>query len=143
MIPIAGETDSGIPFFVWTQRFVNSLARRGHYTGWAFLRPSGERAVAADFRDNIFSKLETIQATTSLIDPQCDIWEDYGVQRSGRRFFTTHCTIKGVPPHLIELQARWSTDRANGERTVQRTMIHLYSEVRNMKEVLILPSRSC
>ena len=77
-----------------------------------------------------------IQATTTLIDPACDIWEDYGVQRSGRRFFTTTCNIMGVELHLIELQARWQTDRANGGRTVQHTMAHTYSEVRNMKEVL-------
>ena len=143
MIPIAGETDSGIQFFLWTQRFVNKLADSGLYEGWAFKDSNGDRAVAADYRHNIFTKLETIQSTTTLIDPRCDVWEDYGIQRSGRRFFTTQCTIKGVPPHLIELQARWSTDRANGERSVQRTMIHLYSEVRNMKEVLIIPSRSC
>ena len=143
MIPIAGTTDSGIEFFTWAQRFVNRLADEGLYKGWAFQSPNGDRAVASDYRNNIFSKLEIIQSTTTLIDPRCNIWEDYGIQRSGRRFFTTHTTMKGVPPHLIELQARWSTDRANGERTVQRTMIHLYSEVRNMKETLILPSRSC
>ena len=49
----------------------------------------------------------------------------------------------GVLPFLIELQARWQTDRANGERTVQRTMIHTYSEIRNMKETLKKPSQAC
>jgi len=49
----------------------------------------------------------------------------------------------GVKPHLIELQARWQTDRANGERSVQRTMIHTYSEVRNMKKTLVEPSQAC
>ena len=88
-------------------------------------------------------KLEEIQATTNLIDPDCDIWEDYGIQRSGRRFFTTHTIKMGVKPMLIKLQARWSTDRARGERSVQRTMIHNYAEVRNIKDTLKQPSQAC
>jgi len=143
MIPIAGVTNSGNNFLRLMQRFIRALAKEGTHEGWAFQRPNGTRAKASDYRVNIFTKLEIIQATTTLIDPECDIWEDYGVQRSGRRFFTTHCTNMGVKPHLIELQARWQTDRANGDRSVQRTMIHTYSEVRNMKETLIKPSKVC
>ena len=143
MIPIAGTTQSGIRFFSWTQRFIVHLGRKGLVNGWAFQRADGRRAVAGDYRRNIFSRLEAIQATTTLIDPDVDIWEEYGVQRSGRRFFTTHCTNMGVEPHLIEVQARWQTDRANGERSVQRTMLHTYSEVRNMKDSLIQPSLHC
>jgi hypothetical protein len=143
MIPIAGTTNSGIQFFRWTQRFVIRLSREGITEGWAFQSRDGTRAKASEYRDNIFSKLEIIQATTTLIDPECNVWDDYGVQRSGRRFFTTHCTNMGVQPHLIELQARWQTDRANGERTVQRSMLHTYSEVRNMKDTLLQPSRAC
>jgi hypothetical protein len=141
MIPIAGTTNSGITFFVWTQRFVSKLARMGIKEGWAFQRSDGSRAKASDYKENIFTKLETIQATSSLIDPECNVWDDFGIQRSGRRCFTTVCTIRGIAAHWIELQARWATDRANGKRSVQRTMIHLYSEVRNMKEILIKPSQ--
>ena len=84
-----------------------------------------------------------MQATTTLIDPGCSVWDEYGIQRSGRRFFTTRCTNMKVDKHDIELQCRWSTDRANGVRTVQRSMIHNYSEVRNMKQALIHPSKAC
>ena len=142
MIPIAGTTDSGIPFFEWTQRFVVRLGMDGIDEGWAFQRPDGSRALASDYRDNIFSKLEIIQATTTLIDPECNIWDDFGIQRSGRRFFTTYAIICGVATFLIELQARWSTDRANGERSVKRSMIHTYAEVRNMKDTLKQPSQA-
>ena len=58
-------------------------------------------------------------------------------------FLTTHATLMGVPPHVLELQMRWSTDRAAGARTVQRSMVHTYSEVRNMKESLKQPSQVC
>ena len=143
MIPIAGTTDSEIPFFTWTRRFINSLAKEVIQEGWAFQRPNGERGMAGDYREEIFTKLEQIQATTTLIDPDCNIWDAYGMQRSGRCFLTTHATNEGVSPHDIELQCRWSTDRAKGERSVQRSMLHTYSEIRNMKEALIRPSKAC
>ena len=101
------------------------------------------RALASDFRTNIFEKLEFIQSTTTLINPGCEIWEDYGVQHSGRRFFTTHTKNMGVKKHMIELQARWMVDHTNGSRAVQRSMIHTYSEMRNMKDALIKPSKAC
>lgn len=143
LIPIAGTTKSGIRFFKWTQRFIGRLAMEGLTEGWAFRKPDGvTRAVAADYKNNIFGKLKEIQASTNLIDPLCNIEEDYGIQRSGRRFFTTQCIIRGIPETEINLQCRWQTDRAKGERTIQRSMLQTYAEVRNMKEVLIRPARS-
>jgi len=133
MIPIAGTTFSGIRFFNWTQRFVRRLALDGFEEGWAFRRADGSRAKASDYQENIFCKLEIIQATTTLID----------IQRSRRRFFTTRCTKMKVDEHDIELQCRWSTDRANGVRNAQRSMIHNYSEVQNMVQALIRPSKAC
>jgi len=141
MIPIAGRTKSGIRFFQWTLRFVERLEVEGFVEGWAFRRPNGDRAKAADYRDNIFTKLEKLQATTNLIDPDCSVWDDYGVQRSGRQFFTTICTIRKIPKHVVELQCRWSADRKKGVGAVQRSMIHIYSEVRNMIECLVRPSK--
>ena len=70
MIPIAGTTNSGIKFFCWTQRFLVKLGSIGKTDGWAFERGDGSRAKASDFAENIFSKLEVIQATTTLIDPE-------------------------------------------------------------------------
>ena len=89
MVPVVGVTHSGIPFFRWAQRFVCKLASLGREDGWAFKRPDGTRAMASRYRANIFKKLEVIQATTLLIEPNCEIWDAYGVQRSGRRFFVT------------------------------------------------------
>ena len=143
MIPIAGVTNSGIRFFRWTQRFVGRLAQLGRTDGWAFQRSDGTRAKAAEYTEDIYQRLEHIQETTSLIDPDTDVRAEYGAQRSGRRFLTTHATNKGVKPHIIELQCRWQTDRAKGERSVNRSMIHLYSEVRNMKASLMQPSLVC
>ena len=142
MIPIDGTTRLGIQFFEWTKRFVVRLSQEELDQGWAFRRPKGTRALAKDYRENIFSKLEILQKTTDLIDPDCKVWQDFGVQQSVRRWFTTECTRQGVDKNLVELQCRWSTDRDNGERTAQRSMIHTYSEVRNTKDVLVRPSKA-
>lgn len=142
IIPIAGTTRSGIPFFVWTQRFVGALQRKGITEGWAFQRRDGSRALASDYRTNIFGKLEMIQQNTNLIEKDVDVWEEYGVQRSGRRFFVTECQVRKIPQSVIEAQCRWRTERTKGKQRVARSMMQLYSEVRNMKSVLIQPSKA-
>ena len=65
-----------------TQRFIACLYHKGETPRWAFKGPHGKRAVAADFRDLFFEKLQIIQDTTDLIDSQCQVWNDYGIQRS-------------------------------------------------------------
>ena len=52
-------------------------------------------AHAAEYMEDIFVRLEYIQATTSLIDPECDVQSECGAQRSGRCFLTTQATNKG------------------------------------------------
>ena len=96
MIPIVGTTNLGIPFFKWTQQFICGLAQKGIYDAWAFTLPNDARAKASDYRNNIFSKLELIQATATLIDPDCNVCTAFGMQRSGRRFFTTQTIIMSV-----------------------------------------------
>ena len=113
----------------WTQRFVARLELANGTQGWAFQRESGTKAKASDYRVDIFSWLEKIQAHIALIDKDCNIWAEYGVQRSGQRFFTTHCTNKRVPRHEIELQCRWQVNRATGHRTVSCSTIHTYYEI--------------
>lgn len=144
MIPIAGTTDHGIRFFLWTQRFIGRLAVEGWTSGWAFRKEDGKkRAVASDYRENIFKKLEFLQGTTNLIDPACTVWDDFGIQRSGRRFLDTHCLNMGISETDLAIHCRWHQDRAKGERTVQRSMIQTYAEVRNMKKTLLRPSQAC
>ena len=142
-IPIAGVTGSGVCIFDWTQRFIARLEIANRVDGWAFRKPDGHtRAKAADYADNLFKKLEHIQDTTNLIDQRCEVRNDYGMQRSGRRFFDTECINQKVAKLDIEFQCRWSTDRANGNRSVHRSMVHTYAEIRNMKTTLIRPSRT-
>ena len=110
MVTIAGTTHSGINFSAWTQRFLGCLAVEGYKDGWADKRPNGDKEKASDYRNDNFTKLGKILATTSLINPDYNIWDDYGVQPSGCRCSTTVCTIRNIPKRLIELQCRWCSD---------------------------------
>jgi len=56
-------------------------------------RAGGLRAKALDYKQDIFSRLETIQSSTNLIDNNWDIWTEFGVQRSGSLLFTTHYSL--------------------------------------------------
>ena len=143
IIPIAGVTKSGIEFFKWTQRFVMLQLQQSRVEGWAFLDESGGRAKASDYRDQIFEKLVIIQeARPDLIDPAVDVYEAYGVQRSGRRFFDTECRIRGVKPKDIEAQCRWIRDRAAKGNPAPRDMVDCYTEYKHMRKVLLRPSQA-
>jgi len=51
---------------------------------WGLQRTGGSWAVAGDYRDSIFTKLEHLQITTMLIKVRNNVWQTYGVQNSGR-----------------------------------------------------------
>lgn len=141
VIPIAGTTKSGVEFFKWAQRFTFLLVQSGRTSGWAFARADGVRAKASDYRNTIFSELEQIQnERPDLIDSQIDIWEDYGIQRSGRRFFDTACRLRGVAKTDIEAQCRWMKDRQARGNPVARDMVDCYTEYSLMKPALLRPS---
>ena len=110
----------------------------GRVDGWLFRKSDGVgRALASDYAENIYAKLEKLQTTTTLIDLGCDVREDYGAQRSARRFFDTQCLNMKVSPTDIKFQCRWRTDRAKGGKSVKRTLLHTYAEVQNMKTTLL------
>jgi hypothetical protein len=105
----------------------------GRPYGWMGISEGGWfKSKSIGLKQDIFSRLETIQSSTNLIDNNWDIWTEFGVQRSGSLLFTTHCTDRGMPWHEIALQCHWETDCANSERSVNRSMIHTYSEMRNI-----------
>lgn len=143
VIPIAGTTDSGVQFFKWAQRFCFHLVSAGRTFGWAFARSSGARAKASDYKEIIFSELESIQEECpGLIDSQVDVWDAYGIQRSGRRFFDTTCRLRGVAKSDIEAQCRWMKDRQARGNPVARDMVDCYTEYRLMKPSLLRPSQA-
>ena len=142
VIPIAGTTDSGLEFFKWTQRFVYCQTKAGRSEGWAFVANDGKRAKASLYQSEIFVKLIDIQERRpDLIDPILDVYEDYGIQRSGRRSFDTECRLRGVKKEDIEAQCQWILERDAQGVPAPRDMVDCYSEYRHMRETLLKPSQ--
>ena len=134
VVPIASLTDSGIPFLKWTKRVVRRLEEEGLTSHWMFVDESGTRATASRYQDEIFTRLEDIQQRRpDLIEPSCDVREDYGVQRSGRRFLRTVAKIRGVPDDLVELLCRWSTDKNRQGRAKFSSMEAAYLDYRQAR----------
>ena len=77
-----------------------------------------------------------------LVDPSVEVYEAYGIQRSGRRFFDTECQIAGVSKSDIEAQCRWIQDRAAKGIPVPKDMVACYSDYRHMRPVLLRPSQA-
>lgn len=143
VIPIAGTTNSGIQFFLWAQRFVAFHILSGTHEGWAFHRPDGSRAKASDYSEHILSRLVKIQeARPDLIDPAIDVWDAYGMQRSGRRFFDTTCRLMNVSDSDIKAQCRWISERTARGAPIARDMVDLYTEYKHMKKALLRPSKA-
>ncbi|KAL3768358.1 hypothetical protein ACHAWO_006761 [Cyclotella atomus] len=81
IIPIAGVTGSGIRVFEWAQRVVRRLELVGRIDGWMFRKRDGvQRALAGDYAENIYRKLEYLRQTTNLINPGCNIRKGYRIQ---------------------------------------------------------------
>eukprot|EP00978_Attheya_sp_CCMP212_P042985 scaffold272432_cov42-Attheya_sp.AAC.1 len=65
----------------------------GRTTGYLFVNVrTGRRAECSLYKPDVFAKLEEFQRLhPELIEPGCEVNEEYGMQRSFRRGFDTEC----------------------------------------------------
>jgi len=79
--------------------------------------------------------------TRCVCKPTVDIYEDYGVQRSGRRGFTTYAKNLGFTDPDISLICRWQTERNRGGRAKFSSMVAAYTDYRQAKDARIKISK--
>ncbi len=114
IIPVTSTTKLGIQFYTWMQKFVNRLDYKGRADGWAFIRPNGDGTKATDNCNDIFSKLERIQATTNLIDleyKRCGMTTGLNALNGAASLLSTPTKI--YPSTFAELKYLWQTDIGN------------------------------
>ena len=100
-------TGSGVRVFEWTQQFIRRMELDGCTDGWAFRPADGTtQALSAYYGEDIYCKLEYLQKETKLIEPECDVREEFGTLRLGRRFFHTECLNQQVSITDIKFQCR-------------------------------------
>ena len=84
--------------------------------GWAFYRLDGLRAKVADYRNDIFAKLEQIQQTTTgMIGWDINIWEAYRVYDLGGTFLTHIVGIKTCQSLILRPSAGGQSTGQQGE----------------------------
>eukprot|EP00978_Attheya_sp_CCMP212_P038609 scaffold192798_cov54-Attheya_sp.AAC.1 len=114
VIPIACTTSSGLPNLRWARRMVEKMETLGRTTGYLFVNMKTERrAECSQYKKSIFDKLREIQVSNpELIEPECEIEEEFGMQRSFRRGFDTECRNRGVKEADINAMCRWQVEKA-------------------------------
>jgi len=142
IVPIAGVTKSGLQPLKWGDRLIGALQDEGVTKGWAFCREDGRQAHCADYGETVFSKLEEIQNNRpDLIEQDCKVREEYGLQRSWRRGFASEAANQGVKETDINAQCRWQSEMKTG-RMVFRSMADRYTDYRLNRSRLLKPSRA-
>ena len=114
----------------------------GRSNGWLFQTEDGRKRKGSEFEEDLHIVLETVQKTTSYIDDNVNIREEYGIFRSLRRGATTEAHNQGVPDTVIEMNNRWrKIERAKGKKA-SLTLSQHYTEVKQAVQVLLKFSKA-
>lgn len=128
-VPCCKTTEgSGLTPGLWIQRYVQTLEEMGRCDGYLFGREDGTRASLQEYHDVFYEPLEQVQLThPTLIKPDVDVREEFGIRRSLRRGVTAHALNMEVPEELINTINRWRSKK-DGKGKARR-MIDLYAEL--------------
>lgn len=122
----------------WLTRLLNTLKEKRVKTGRLLTRKLNPPRLG-EFEDDFFRVLETVQATTNLIDKEIDVREEYGLKRSIRRGVSEHTTNMKVPEKVINAMNRWRSDlKAKGPAN----MLDLYTTLEGLVPTLLNYSRA-
>ena len=142
-MPMAIISASGIKGELWTRRFVETRARQGVTTGYAFRRPDGSPARATDYEPGLHSRLCELVSTVGHLLPKLeDIEEKIRFRRSFRRGSNTRAQIKNVPTNVINAVARWSDKERSRGVDVHRLMQEHYLEMKSALPIILSYSGS-
>ena len=135
-IPCAGTTKSGLKPGVWATRYINLLRTMGVEGGYLFSKHEGRKSRLSDFEDEFLEVLEEIQDTCpSLISPELDVRDEYGIWRSLRRGATSHATNCKIPETLIYLINRWRLEKDRQGQSGD--MVTIYTDLEDLIPTLI------
>ena len=131
LMPLAGETKSGLKPRLWIGRAIAALAKEGITRGPLFRTKAGQPIRAGAMEMQFFTRLETVQMLRpDLIPEQVDVCDVYGVSRSFRRGSTTEAGNRGVPANIIEMNNRWRRAERAGTSQASMGMREHYTDVR-------------
>jgi hypothetical protein len=130
LAPMASITDSGLQVRRWIERLVQVREEEGRTQGPAFCNSRGQIAEAHVYKAGIMEMLCAVQAeSNSIIPPDVEIYEQFGLSRSFRRGATSVACTRGVDDKVVRLINRWREfESARGRRPTMPMQEH-YSDI--------------
>jgi len=131
-IPITPVTNSGLKVQLWIEQMLQWYGP--HQRGYVFWDESGERISCGHYAMDILGIIKEIQTSDlpkerNLVDPDCDVFKEYGMTRSFQQGSDSRAHAAGVLESTIDLMNRWrKTERVQG-RLVHLKMNAHYSDV--------------
>jgi hypothetical protein len=132
-VPVVERTQSGLEIRVWIERML--LWYGPDRKGYVFRDEKGYRVSCGYYAHEILSVIRDIQISDrpseqGLVEPDCDVFEEFGMSRSFRRGSDSRALAAGVSQATIDLINRWrTTEKAKG-RAAKLKMSDHYSDVR-------------
>ncbi len=94
-----------------------------------FRKKNRKQGKAKDFEFEIFERLERIQRERpSILYPDMDITEEFGLSRSFRRGSDSRALVEGLAQEVIDVNNRWRKFVAKGKRPTFKMFEH-YADI--------------
>lgn len=144
-LPVVQRTSSGLEIRIWLERMLNWYGP--DRKGYVFRNSAGHRVTCGYYAQVILGVIKQIQDSDrpeekGIVEPSCDVFEEFGMSRSFRRGSDTRALAAKVPQATIDLVNRWrTTERAKG-KTAHLTMSQHYSDVRLLLDLYLPYSRA-
>lgn len=144
-LPIVEITNSGLEVRKWVERMLCWYGP--DRKGYVFRDSAGNRVSCGYYAQKILGLIKDIQQSgredeRHVVEPDCDVFEEFGMSRSFRRGSDSRALAAGVPTATVDLINRWrTTERAKG-RTAQLKMNAHYSDIRLLLELYLPYSRA-
>ena len=122
LIAIASATQSGLESRWWVEKLVSVCASEGHVHGPAFADEDGQLALSPDYNSTFQGYLLRVQAKTTLIDKDVDVFKVYNTYRTLRKTATTRIKCSGFGNEFVDKMNRWRAQESAQGQLVRRRM---------------------
>ena len=135
LIAIASATQSGLEPRWWIEKLVSVCASEGRDHGPAFANEHGQLASSPDYNSTFQGYLLRVQAETTLIDKEVDVFKVYNTYRTLRKTSTTRIERSGFGNDFVDKMNRWRAQEGAQGRMVKRRMNAHYADA-----LLLMPT---
>ena len=135
LIAIASVTQSGLEPRWWIEKLVSVCASEGRNHGPAFANEQGQLASSPDYNSTFQGYLLRVQAETTLIDKEVDVFKVYNTYRTLRKTSTTRIERSGFGNDFVDKMNRWRAQEGAQGRMVRRRMNAHYADA-----LLLMPT---